>query len=121
MLSVILILFFSPNGLYNIAQRQLLQQGNKSSVSKFRNLNHGILLDLFDKLILPILCYSCEVWGFDVGKDIERVHLRFWIYILRIKNNTLNEIVYGELGRRPLYVYRMTRIMKYWIHIMELR
>ena len=117
---------FSPNGLYNKAQRQLSQQGNKamfklfSSVSKFRNLNPGILLDLFDKLILPILCYSCEVWGFNVGKDIERVHLRFCKYILRIKNNTLNEIVYGELGRRPLYVYRMTRIIKYWIHIMEL-
>ena len=117
---------FSPNGLYNKAQRQLSQQGNKamfklfSSVSKFRNLNPGILLDLFDKLILPILCYSCEVWGFNVGKDIERVHLRFCKYILRIKNNTLNEIVYGELGRRPLYVYRMTRTIKYWIHIMEL-
>ena len=55
-----------------------------SSVSKFRNLNPGILLDLFDKLILPILCYSCEVWGFNVGKDIERVHLRFCKYILRI-------------------------------------
>ena len=117
---------FSPNGLYNKAQRQLSQQGNKamfelfSCVSKFKNFNPGILLDLFDKLILPILCYSCELWGFNVGKGIERVHLRFCKYILRIRNNTLNEIVYGELGRRPLYVYRMTRIIKYWIHIMEL-
>ena len=90
-----------------------------SCVSKFRNSNPGILLNLFDKIILPILCYLCAMWGFNVGKDVERVHLRFCKYILRIKNNTLNEIVYGELGRRPLYIHRMTRIIKYLRHIME--
>ena len=90
-----------------------------SCVSKFRNSNPGILLNLFDKIILPILCYLCAVWGFNVGKDVERVHLRFCKYILRIKNNTLNEMVYRELGRRHLYIYRMTRTINYWFHIME--
>ena len=30
-----------------------------------------VLLDLFDRLIAPILNYSSEVWGFQKSKDIE--------------------------------------------------
>ena len=33
-----------------------------------------IQLKLFDSLVLPILLYSCEVWGF---AKLEHVHLTF--------------------------------------------
>ena len=59
---------------------------------------------LFEKLSLPILCYSCEVWGFNEAKDIERVHFKFCKYFLKMKTSTLNEIVYGEVGRYPLFI-----------------
>ena len=52
-------------------------------------------MDLFDKLITPILNYASEVWGFDHGKAIELVHLQ----ILKVKRSTQNDFVYGELGR----------------------
>ena len=88
-------------------------------ISKFRNLSVAILLELFDKLILPISCYLCEVWGFNKAKDIERVHLKFCKYILKMKTSTLNEIVYGEVGRYPLFIERYRRIVKYWLHITQ--
>ena len=67
---------FTPNGNFIKAQTKLAEQANKAMISlfkiisKFRNLSVAILLELFDKLILPILCYSCEVWGINKAKDI---------------------------------------------------
>ena len=96
---------FTPNGNFIKAQTKLAEQASKAMfslfkyISKFRNLSVAILLKLFDKLIVPILCYSCEVWGFNKAKDIERVHLKFCKYILKMKTSTLNENVYGEVGR----------------------
>ena len=29
---------------------------------------------IFDSMVLPILCYGSEVWGFHNAVDIERVH-----------------------------------------------
>ena len=83
---------FTPNGYFTKAQTKLAEQASKAMfslfkyISKFSNLSVAILLELFDKLILPILCYSCEVWGFNKAKDIERVHLKFCKYILKIKH-----------------------------------
>ena len=34
-------------------------------------------LELFDKLVTPILDYGSEIWGFIQGNAIERVHLQF--------------------------------------------
>ena len=90
---------FTPNGNFIKAQTKLAEQASKAMfslfkcISKFRNLSVAILLELFDKLILPILCYSCEVWGFNKAKDKERVHLKFCKYVLKMKTSTLNEIV----------------------------
>ena len=42
-------------------------------------------LELFDKLVLPILTYGCEVWGFHTAISIERVHLQFCKRLLGVK------------------------------------
>jgi len=44
---------------------------------KFTELSVSHKIDLFDKLITPIINYASEVWDFDHGKVIERVHLQF--------------------------------------------
>ena len=36
-----------------------------------------------------------------------------------MKTSTLNEIVYGEVGRYPLFIERYRRIVKYWLHIIQ--
>ena len=47
-------------------------------------------------MIMPILCYGSEVWGFHQGEAIECIHLQFCKRILHIKYNTVNNIVYYE-------------------------
>ena len=72
------------------------------------------LLDLFDKIVKPILLYGCEVWGFGDNSIIERVHLKFCKLILNIKKSTPDCMVYGELGRYPINISIKLRIVNYW-------
>ena len=55
--------------------------------------------DLFDKLVLPVLIYGCEVWVFYPAKAIEQAHNFFCKPVLKVKRTTMNEMIYGELGR----------------------
>jgi hypothetical protein len=43
-------------------------------------------LDLFDKMVKPILLYRCEVWDFGDNDIIERAHLIFCKLLLNLKN-----------------------------------
>ena len=76
-------------------------------------------MELFDKLISPILNYGSEVWGFRDGLEIERVHLKFCKSILGLKPSVQNDFVYGELHRLPMKYARTINILKYWLKIVH--
>ena len=74
---------FTPGGSFSQAQVTLAGQAQKA-VFKLKNYLYKLadltpkhVLELFDKLVSPILNYSSGVWGFCQGKQIERVHLQF--------------------------------------------
>ena len=77
-----------------------------NSLFDYISLNAEDKLKLFDSMILPILCYGCEIWGFHKAPDIERIHIKFLKQILSVKQNTCNATVYGELGRFPIIFIR---------------
>ena len=110
---------FSYNGRFCTAKKQLIKQATKAMYGIFRkarrlDLPVDIQLKLFDSLVLPILMYCCEVWGFEKLEDIEKVHLTFCKRILCVKNSTPNFMIYGELGRFPLKNKIYSRIINYW-------
>ena len=74
-------------------------------------------LELFDKLIVPILCYEGEVFDFSKPVQHERVHLQFCRKLLGMKRSTQNDFIYGELGRVPLQNKVFLSIMNYWFKI----
>lgn len=71
-------------------------------------------LELFNKLVKPILLYGCEIWGFGNIEVIEKVQLKFIKSILKLKNSTPNCIIYGEVGIMPLKIDIYTRMVSYW-------
>ena len=73
-----------------------------------------IQLELFNKLIKPILLYGCEIWGVGDLSKIEQVQLKFLNFILNVKKSTPNCIVYGETGVKPLKLDIQRRIVAYW-------
>ena len=56
-----------------------------------------IMLELFDRTIIPLLLYGCEVWGIENYKLLEAVELKFYKYMLGLKKSTPTCMVYGEL------------------------
>ena len=59
---------------------------------------------IINSLVLPILFYGCEIWGFTDVTVIEQLQLRFCKLLLNLKQSTPNVMVYGELGLYPLLV-----------------
>lgn len=114
----------SSNGSFYKAQRQLADQASKALYSLKSLFDKSSLiiedkLKLFDALVLPIMNYASEVWGFHNSLEIEKVHLRFLKSILGVRQQTCSMAVYGELGRMPLFVLRKVRILKYWYKILS--
>ena len=86
---------FLPRGLSHCCDRVVAER---------HNLSIECLLDFFDKIVKPILLYGCEVWGFSDNYVIEKIRLKFCKLILHLKQSTPNCMIYGELGRFPLYI-----------------
>ena len=98
---------FSYNGKFKDAIKKQTIQAQRAlfaikSKKDIYNLPVDILLDLFDKMILPILLYGCEIWGFENLDCIEIFYRTFLKYVLRLNKQTANCMVYGEAGRKPL-------------------
>ena len=111
------ILFYF-NGKFLQTQKRLLDQGRKAVFGLFNKIqddcyNHETLLSLFDTYVTCILNYECEVWGYHTAPDIEKVHIYFLKRILKVRKSTVNNMVYCELGRLPLYVERPCKMVKY--------
>ena len=111
----------SFNGKFKGAIEKQIMQANralfaiKSKKEKY-NLPTDIMLDLFDKMIFPVLSYGCEVWGFE-KTDVDRIEVfyrKFLKYILKANNQTANCMVYGETGKLPLDISIKTRMICFW-------
>ena len=59
---------------------------------KLRNISIPIDLQfkLLDTLILPILTYGSEIWGYENTKQLEKLHLEFCRNILGVRTTTPN-------------------------------
>ena len=113
---------FSCNGKYKEAiKKQIVQAQRALFVIKVKkelyNLPIDIMFDLFDKMILPILLYGCEVWGYENVESIEIFYRRFLKYLLRVNPQTTNCMIYGETGRTPLILKIKLRMVCFWYRI----
>ena len=113
---------FNYNGSFIKTKNKLVQQAQKGLYSVYRKVRNlcipvDLQLKLFDSIVLPILTYSCEVWGFENCAEIEKVHLRFCKKILKVRQTTSNYMVYGELGRYPLNIHINVRMIVFWLEL----
>jgi hypothetical protein len=114
----------SSYGNFFHAQKALSNQALKAlyslnSLFDVMSLNISEKLKLFDSMVLPILNYGAEVWGFHEAPDIEKIHLKFLKQILCVRQQTTTSAVLGEFGRFPLSIMRKIRIIKHWYRVMK--
>ena len=108
----------SSTGSFHQAQQKLASQANKAvfilqiHLNNYPYLTHKHAVEMFDKMITPILCYASEVWGFHDAPDIERVQLKFCKTVLGVKSTVQNDFIYGELNVLPMKYVRLVDIVK---------
>ena len=117
-------ILLNRTGNFNIAIKAQANKGTRAMYEVLKQgKTHGLSIecqiDLFDKIVKPILLYGSEIWGFSNIHDIEKVHLRFCKLLLNLKMSTPNCVVYGELhvGRYPLTIEVKLRMITYWIKL----
>lgn len=115
----------SSGGSFSITQKTLAEQAQKAMFCLFKKLqpyydiSFKLFFDLFDKLIKPILCYASEIWGFNRGNAVEKVHMKFCKKVLGLKWNTENNFIYCELKRVNMQCERYVYIVKYWLRLLK--
>ena len=103
--------WFTKNGKFTKAKKHLADQAKKtmfSLQSTIARLHHPpipIILQLYESMLKPIMCYGCEIWGFTENTDLEKVELRFLKAILHLPTSAPNMAVRGELGQLPIHMW----------------
>ena len=115
---------FNYNARFTKAEKKIYDQASKamySLISKCRSLNLPIdvQLKLFDSLVLPIVTYGCEIWGYSQCALAEKLHIKFCKIILNFKQSTPTCMVLGELGRYPIINYVKCRMVSFWSKLIQ--
>ena len=99
------IIIFSANGTFNTAVSTLAGQAMmKTQTAKLGYPPPILLTNVFDVLVVQILDYGCEIWGWMSCPELEKIHGQFCKFALNVPTSATNLRIYGELGRFPLNV-----------------
>jgi len=115
---------FNYNGKFQkaiakqVAQAKRALFGLRSKALKL-NLPIDIQFELFEQLIVPILLYGSEIWGFQNVYQLEIFYRSFIKRILHLNKGTPNCIIYGETGTSCLANKIHGRMINFWVRLLE--
>ena len=112
------------NNRMNIAQKDLYDRALRAMfalLKKCKNLNLplDVVLDLFDKTVIPILTYGCEIWGFEQCDILQRLQLKFYKIVMRLRVSTPSMMVFGEAGHYPVSISVKARMLSFWFKLIS--
>jgi len=119
-----LVICLTKTGMFSLTKKHLVDKAliamyEVLKIGRIYKLSIKCLLDLFDKMIKPILVYGCKMWGFSNNDILEKMHLQFCKILLNLKTLTpiASYMVYGELRRYPIYIDIEIRTVCYWARL----
>ena len=115
-------IIFHESGLFTKAINKQKAQARKAMHAllwriKRLNLSFEIALELLEKLVLTVLLYGAEIWGFSNLECIEVFHRQFLKNLLGVHKSTNNVMVYGEVGKPPLEYFVTQRMVSFWCRL----
>jgi hypothetical protein len=115
-------IIFNYNGKPQKAVKRLFDQASKAMFGLLRkarklSLPIDVQIELFDKLVAPIMLYGSESWGTQCLDIVNKLQVRFYKLVLGIRVSTPSVMVLGELGKLPLEFNVKLRMLMYWFKI----
>ena len=112
------------NGRFKKAISKQVSQARRAMfkiLGKIRQLllPPDIACELFDKVVLPILLYGSEIWGFEDITQVEIFYRNFLRNVLKVNKSTASCMIYGETGRYELSNIVATRIIGFWCRLLS--
>ena len=131
----------SNNGQFKLNISELCKSASRAmytllgNLNKFSSGNVTVILNLFDKMILPICTYNCEVWGVSffpykfstrdflaekqLKNPIDKLQGSFLKRTLGVNTCTSNWAVKSETNRNSILIKIIKRMIEFWSHIKE--
>ena len=87
-------IMFTSRLRWSSAENTMAIQADKSvfmlkrTIQKLGDVPLKLCLDLFAKIVSPILLYGAEIWGTQKRETIELVHRKYCKYILNVSYST---------------------------------
>ena len=119
-------LYFTTKLSFNYSCQDLISRAKRVVLSifslmyKFETRPTDVFLKLFDAQVQPIVNYGAEIWGLQVEKETESLHLFAMKKFLHVDQKTPNDLVYGELGRYPIYINSYVKCIRYWLKLVRM-
>ena len=111
-------IILSSNGKMKDCIDNLLDRGRKAMFlilkkAREQHLAPDIQIDLFHKLVLPVLSYGCELWAYEDLDKFDKFHLKFLRYVLHLNISTPIPMIYGETGEVQISITLKSRMLRF--------
>ena len=98
---------FNHNGKFEVAMAKQKLKANKAKfnlMAKARQLNLSVdtFVELLEKLVIPILLYGSEIWGYEDPKQLQYMLNHTLRRYLRLHKTTPSCMLIGELGLKEV-------------------
>ena len=98
---------FNYNGTFHKAKAKQALQAKKATFSLIRrtkqlNLTFEVSIELFERLIIPILLYGSEIWGYECPKQLQIMFNNAMRMYLRLHRTTPMCMINGKLGLKEI-------------------
>ncbi len=96
---VYLGILFNYNGRFRKGELKLVGKATRAlysliGTSRRLDLPVDIQLELFSTMVVPVLTYGCEIWGDNIIREIELLHMKYKKHVIYVHKYTSTDIVY---------------------------
>ena len=114
--------WFNYNNKFAMAQKKQYDKASRAMFGLIKKCKRLLLpldvqIDLFDKMIAPILLYGCEVWCPYIQELVSKLQIRYLKLIMRLNGSTPTCMVLGESDQYPIEIQAKTRCLTFWFNV----
>jgi len=115
---------FSRTGTFFKAKKVAYDQAQRAmfsliQVARKQDLPVSVVLDLFQKMVIPVLLYGCEIRGYESLNILDKLQNKFLKNVFHLGKSTMTNMILGETGLFPLSVLVKSRLVNFWAGLVQ--